>query len=121
MKLTFASERRIDTHTLRGIPHVKPLASGGVPFLGANFARLRLRDTDYEVVLLDKLTYSDREKSLCALRTTCAPHDRDALRWVSRVTSGRLIGLRQAQNARVRRLDGGPMRPHCQFAVIFIS
>jgi hypothetical protein len=61
MKLTPGPERRIDTHTLREISPVKPLASSGAPFLDANFVRLRL----------------------------------------------------------VRCLDGGPIRPHRQFTVIF--
>ena len=40
------------------------LVAGGAGFIGSNFVRLRLRTTDDEVVVLDKLTYAGREENL---------------------------------------------------------
>jgi dTDP-glucose 4,6-dehydratase len=39
------------------------LVCGGAGFIGSNFVRLRLREHDDEVVVLDKLTYAGREES----------------------------------------------------------
>jgi dTDP-glucose 4,6-dehydratase len=39
------------------------LVCGGAGFIGSNFARLRLRENDDEVVVLDKLTYAGREEN----------------------------------------------------------
>jgi dTDP-glucose 4,6-dehydratase len=40
------------------------LVCGGAGFIGSNFVRLRLRDHDDEVVVLDKLTYAGRRENL---------------------------------------------------------
>lgn len=40
------------------------LVCGGAGFIGSHFARIRLRDHDDEVVVLDKLTYAGREENL---------------------------------------------------------
>jgi dTDP-glucose 4,6-dehydratase len=39
------------------------LVCGGAGFIGSNFVRLRLREHDDEVVVLDKLTYAGREEN----------------------------------------------------------
>jgi dTDP-glucose 4,6-dehydratase len=39
------------------------LVCGGAGFIGSNFVRLRLRESDDEVVVLDKLTYAGREEN----------------------------------------------------------
>jgi dTDP-glucose 4,6-dehydratase len=43
---------------------MKLLVCGGAGFIGSNFARIRLREFDDEVVVLDKLTYAGREENL---------------------------------------------------------
>jgi len=43
---------------------VKLLVCGGAGFIGSHFARLRAREYDDEVVVLDKLTYAGREENL---------------------------------------------------------
>jgi dTDP-glucose 4,6-dehydratase len=40
------------------------LVAGGAGFIGSHFVRLRLREFDDEVVVLDKLTYAGREENL---------------------------------------------------------
>jgi dTDP-glucose 4,6-dehydratase len=40
------------------------LVAGGAGFIGCNFVRLRLHETDDEVVVIDKLTYAGREENL---------------------------------------------------------
>jgi dTDP-glucose 4,6-dehydratase len=40
------------------------LVAGGAGFIGCNFVRLRLHQTDDEMVVLDKLTYAGREENL---------------------------------------------------------
>src|SRR5215471_18171929 len=40
------------------------LVCGGAGFIGSNFARLRLRESGDEIVVLDKLTYAGREENL---------------------------------------------------------
>jgi len=42
---------------------VRLLVCGGAGFIGSNFVRLRLREHDDEVVVLDKLTYAGRRES----------------------------------------------------------
>ena len=44
------------------------LVCGGAGFIGSNFVRLRLRESDDEVVVLDKLTYAGREENFHDLR-----------------------------------------------------
>jgi dTDP-glucose 4,6-dehydratase len=44
------------------------LVAGGAGFIGSNFVRLRLRETDDQVVVLDKLTYAGREENLDDVR-----------------------------------------------------
>jgi dTDP-glucose 4,6-dehydratase len=44
------------------------LVAGGAGFIGCNFVRLRLRETDDEVIVLDKLTYAGREENLDDVR-----------------------------------------------------
>jgi dTDP-glucose 4,6-dehydratase len=43
---------------------MKLLVCGGAGFIGSNFVRLRLANTDDAVVVLDKLTYAGRRESL---------------------------------------------------------
>jgi len=43
---------------------VKLLVCGGAGFIGSNFVRVRLRETDDEIVVLDKLTYAGRRENL---------------------------------------------------------
>jgi dTDP-glucose 4,6-dehydratase len=43
---------------------MKLLVCGGAGFIGSNFVRLRLRTTDDEIVVLDKLTYAGRRENL---------------------------------------------------------
>jgi dTDP-glucose 4,6-dehydratase len=43
---------------------MKLLVCGGAGFIGSNFVRVRLRETDDEVVVLDKLTYAGRRENL---------------------------------------------------------
>jgi dTDP-glucose 4,6-dehydratase len=43
---------------------VKLLVCGGAGFIGSHFARLRVREHDDTVVVLDKLTYAGREENL---------------------------------------------------------
>src|SRR5918911_4634803 len=40
------------------------LVAGGAGFIGCNFVRLRLHETDDEIVVIDKLTYAGREENL---------------------------------------------------------
>jgi dTDP-glucose 4,6-dehydratase len=40
------------------------LVAGGAGFIGCNFVRLRLHQTDDEIVVLDNLTYAGREENL---------------------------------------------------------
>jgi len=47
---------------------VRLLVCGGAGFIGSNFVRLRLRESDDEVVVLDKLTYAGREENFHDLR-----------------------------------------------------
>ncbi len=47
---------------------MKLLVCGGAGFIGSSFARLRLRDHDDQVVVLDKLTYAGREENLVDVR-----------------------------------------------------
>jgi dTDP-glucose 4,6-dehydratase len=42
---------------------VRLLVCGGAGFIGSNFVRLRLREHDDEVVVLDKLTYAGRKEN----------------------------------------------------------
>jgi dTDP-glucose 4,6-dehydratase len=42
---------------------MKLLVCGGAGFIGSNFTRLRLRESDDRVVVLDKLTYAGREEN----------------------------------------------------------
>ena len=43
------------------------LICGGAGFIGSNFARLRVRESGDEVVVLDKLTYAGRRENLADL------------------------------------------------------
>ena len=43
------------------------LVCGGAGFIGSNFVRLRLREHDDEIVVLDKLTYAGRRENLDGL------------------------------------------------------
>jgi dTDP-glucose 4,6-dehydratase len=43
------------------------LVCGGAGFIGSNFVRLRLREHDDEIVVLDKLTYAGRRENLAGL------------------------------------------------------
>ncbi|MGI8921767.1 MAG: dTDP-glucose 4,6-dehydratase [Solirubrobacteraceae bacterium] len=43
---------------------MKLLVCGGAGFIGSNFVRVRLRETDDEIVVLDKLTYAGRRENL---------------------------------------------------------
>ena len=43
---------------------MKLLVCGGAGFIGSNFVRLRLREADDEIVVLDKLTYAGRKENL---------------------------------------------------------
>jgi dTDP-glucose 4,6-dehydratase len=43
---------------------MKLLVCGGAGFIGSNFVRVRVRDHDDEVVVLDKLTYAGRRENL---------------------------------------------------------
>jgi dTDP-glucose 4,6-dehydratase len=43
---------------------VKLLVCGGAGFIGSNFVRVRLRSTQDEIVVLDKLTYAGRRENL---------------------------------------------------------
>jgi dTDP-glucose 4,6-dehydratase len=43
---------------------MKLLVCGGAGFIGSNFVRLRLRESDDAVVVLDKLTYAGRRENL---------------------------------------------------------
>jgi dTDP-glucose 4,6-dehydratase len=43
---------------------VKLLVCGGAGFIGSNFVRVRLRDHDDQIVVLDKLTYAGRRENL---------------------------------------------------------
>ena len=40
------------------------LVCGGAGFIGSNFVRVRLRESDDEIVVLDKLTYAGRRENL---------------------------------------------------------
>jgi len=44
------------------------LVAGGAGFIGCNFVRLRLHETDDQIVVLDKLTYAGREENLDDVR-----------------------------------------------------
>jgi dTDP-glucose 4,6-dehydratase len=44
------------------------LVAGGAGFIGSTFVRLRLRESDDRVVVLDKLTYAGREENLQDVR-----------------------------------------------------
>jgi dTDP-glucose 4,6-dehydratase len=39
---------------------MRVLVCGGAGFIGSNFVRVRLRSSDDEIVVLDKLTYAGR-------------------------------------------------------------
>ena len=43
---------------------MKLLVCGGAGFIGSNFVRLRVRESDDEIVVLDKLTYAGRKENL---------------------------------------------------------
>ena len=43
---------------------MKLLVCGGAGFIGSNFVRVRLRESDDEIVVLDKLTYAGRRENL---------------------------------------------------------
>jgi dTDP-glucose 4,6-dehydratase len=43
---------------------VRLLVCGGAGFIGSNFVRVRLRESDDEIVVLDKLTYAGRRENL---------------------------------------------------------
>jgi dTDP-glucose 4,6-dehydratase len=43
---------------------LKLLVCGGAGFIGSNFVRVRLRESDDEIVVLDKLTYAGRRENL---------------------------------------------------------
>ena len=43
---------------------MKLLVCGGAGFIGSNFVRVRLRESDDEMVVLDKLTYAGRRENL---------------------------------------------------------
>ena len=40
------------------------LVCGGAGFIGSNFVRVRVRESDDEIVVLDKLTYAGRRENL---------------------------------------------------------
>jgi dTDP-glucose 4,6-dehydratase len=44
------------------------LVAGGAGFIGCNFVRQRLHETDDEIVVIDKLTYAGREENLKDVR-----------------------------------------------------
>ena len=46
---------------------MKLLVCGGAGFIGSNFVRLRLAETDDQIVVLDKLTYAGRRENLADL------------------------------------------------------
>ena len=46
---------------------MKLLVCGGAGFIGSNFVRLRLNETDDEIRVLDKLTYAGRRENLADL------------------------------------------------------
>jgi dTDP-glucose 4,6-dehydratase len=46
---------------------MKLLVCGGAGFIGSSFARVRLRGSDDEIVVLDKLTYAGRRENLAHL------------------------------------------------------
>ena len=46
---------------------MKLLVCGGAGFIGSNFVRLRLAESDDEIVVLDKLTYAGRRENLADL------------------------------------------------------
>ena len=43
---------------------MKLLVCGGAGFIGSNFVRVRLRSSEDEIIVLDKLTYAGRRESL---------------------------------------------------------
>ena len=47
---------------------MKLLVAGGAGFIGSNFVRQRLAESDDRVVVLDKLTYAGREENLQEVR-----------------------------------------------------
>ena len=46
---------------------MKLLVCGGAGFIGSNFVRLRLAETDDQIIVLDKLTYAGRRENLADL------------------------------------------------------
>ncbi|CAB4875015.1 MAG: dTDP-glucose 4,6-dehydratase [Actinomycetes bacterium] len=46
---------------------MKLLVCGGAGFIGSNFVRLRLEESDDEIIVLDKLTYAGRRENLADL------------------------------------------------------
>ena len=46
---------------------MKLLVCGGAGFIGSNFVRLRLNESDDEIIVLDKLTYAGRRENLADL------------------------------------------------------
>jgi len=46
---------------------LKLLVCGGAGFIGSNFVRLRLAETDDQIIVLDKLTYAGRRENLADL------------------------------------------------------
>jgi dTDP-glucose 4,6-dehydratase len=72
------------------------LVCGGAGFIGSNFVRLRLRESDDELVVLDKLTYAGREENF---------HD------FAQDASFRFVhGAIEDPQAVARALDGGGAR-----------
>jgi dTDP-glucose 4,6-dehydratase len=51
---------------------MKLLVCGGAGFIGSNFVRLRLAETDDQIVVLDKLTYAGRRENLADLEGNSA-------------------------------------------------
>jgi dTDP-glucose 4,6-dehydratase len=49
---------------------MKLLVCGGAGFIGSHFTRVRIREHDDEVTVLDKLTYAGREENLKDLTDT---------------------------------------------------
>jgi len=49
---------------------MKLLVCGGAGFIGSNFVRVRLREHDDEIIVLDKLTYAGRRENLDGLDVT---------------------------------------------------
>src|SRR5436190_438173 len=59
-----ARGRRYTTRRMRSV-----LVTGGAGFIGCNFVRLLLAESDWHVVVLDKLTYAGHRESLAAVES----------------------------------------------------